>query len=47
MGDAALGIITAWHYDHNHDSKMNKEFVAAFKKDEQRRNPELLLGRRL
>ena len=29
MGDAALGIITAWHYDHNHDSEMNKEFVAA------------------
>ena len=27
MGDAALGIITAWHYDHNHDSALNKEFV--------------------
>jgi branched-chain amino acid transport system substrate-binding protein len=30
MGDAALGMITAYHYDHNHDSKMNKEFVSAF-----------------
>jgi branched-chain amino acid transport system substrate-binding protein len=33
MGDAALDIITAWHYDHNHDSKLNKDFVAAYKKD--------------
>lgn len=30
MGDAALGIITAWHYDFNHDSKLNREFVTAF-----------------
>ena len=30
MGDAALGVITAYHYDHNHDSKLNKEFVSAF-----------------
>jgi branched-chain amino acid transport system substrate-binding protein len=30
MGDAALGIITAFHYDYSHDSKMNKDFVAAF-----------------
>ena len=30
MGDAALGILTAWHYDYNHDSKMNKDFVKAF-----------------
>jgi len=30
MGDAALGIITAWHYDYNHDSKLNKEFVKAY-----------------
>jgi len=30
MGDAALGVITAYHYDHNHDSKMNKAFVSAF-----------------
>jgi len=32
MGDAAVGIITAWHYDHNHQSKMNKDYVAAFNK---------------
>jgi branched-chain amino acid transport system substrate-binding protein len=31
MGDAALGVITAYHYDHNHDSKLNKAFVNAFK----------------
>ena len=30
MGDNALGIITAFHYDHNHDSAMNKKFVADF-----------------
>jgi branched-chain amino acid transport system substrate-binding protein len=30
MGDAALGVITAWHYDYNHDSKLNKEFVKAY-----------------
>ena len=33
MGDAALDIITAWHYDHNHDSTMNKDFVEAFKQE--------------
>ena len=30
MGDAALGIITAWHYDYNHNSAMNKKFVKAY-----------------
>src|SRR5215813_2720152 len=30
MADAALGIITAWHYDYNHDSNLNKEFVKAY-----------------
>ena len=30
LGNAALGIITAWHYDHNHDSPTNKAFVKAF-----------------
>jgi branched-chain amino acid transport system substrate-binding protein len=39
MGDAALGIITAWHYDFNLDSKMNKEFVAAHNA-EFKRNPD-------
>ena len=31
MGDAALGIITACHYDHNHDSALNKAFVTAYR----------------
>jgi branched-chain amino acid transport system substrate-binding protein len=39
MGDAALGIITAFHYDYNHDSKMNHEFVAAYNA-EFKRNPD-------
>jgi branched-chain amino acid transport system substrate-binding protein len=30
MGDAALGIITGWHYDFNHDSALNKKFVSEF-----------------
>jgi branched-chain amino acid transport system substrate-binding protein len=42
MGDAALDVITAWHYDHNHDSKMNKEFVAAFRKESNGVNPNFL-----
>jgi branched-chain amino acid transport system substrate-binding protein len=32
MGDDAVGIITAFHYDYNHDSPTNKEFVAAYYK---------------
>jgi len=39
MGDAALGIITAWHYDYNLDNKLNKEFVAAHNA-EHKRNPD-------
>ena len=39
MGDAALGIISAWHYDYNLDSKMNKDFVAAHNA-EHKRNPD-------
>jgi branched-chain amino acid transport system substrate-binding protein len=30
MGDASLGIITAFHYDPNHKSKMNEDFVKAY-----------------
>ena len=33
MGDAALDIITAWHYDYNHDSALNKAFVRDFAAD--------------
>jgi branched-chain amino acid transport system substrate-binding protein len=40
MGDAALGIITAFHYDYNHDSAMNKAFVAAYQA-EFKRNPDM------
>jgi branched-chain amino acid transport system substrate-binding protein len=42
MGDAAVGIITAWNYDHNHKSKMNAEFVAGFKKVSGGENPNFL-----
>src|SRR5581483_7343610 len=30
MGDVALGIITSAHYDANHDSAMNREYVKAY-----------------
>ncbi len=30
MGKAAVGIITAFHYDFNHPSKMNADFVKAY-----------------
>jgi len=39
MGDAALGVVTAFHYDYNHDSKANKDYVAAFNAD-YKRNPD-------
>jgi len=39
MGDAALGIITVWHYDFNDDSKPNKDFVKAYNA-EFKRNPD-------
>jgi branched-chain amino acid transport system substrate-binding protein len=39
MGDAALGIITAWHYDYNLKSKANQDFVAAHNA-EHKRNPD-------
>jgi branched-chain amino acid transport system substrate-binding protein len=41
MGDAALGIITVYHYDHNHDSAMNREFVKAFNAEYAGRNPNI------
>jgi len=40
MGDAALGIITAFHYDHSHNSPANKAFVKAYN-DAYRRNPDV------
>jgi branched-chain amino acid transport system substrate-binding protein len=32
MGDASIGIVTVANYDTNHQSAMNKEFVAAYNK---------------
>jgi len=40
MGDLAIGIVTAYHYDAHRDSPLNKEFVAAFQKD-YGRNPDI------
>jgi branched-chain amino acid transport system substrate-binding protein len=39
MGDISLGRISAWHYDYNHKSKMNADFVKAFNA-EFKRNPD-------
>jgi branched-chain amino acid transport system substrate-binding protein len=39
MGDAAVGIVTAFHYDYTHDSAFNKQFVAAYRSEFQR-NPD-------
>ena len=39
MGDIAEGIITAAHYDYNHKSKMNEDFVKAYNADF-KRNPD-------
>jgi branched-chain amino acid transport system substrate-binding protein len=39
LGDLALGRLSAWHYDYNHKSKMNADFVKAFNA-EFKRNPD-------
>jgi branched-chain amino acid transport system substrate-binding protein len=39
MGDIAIGIITASHYDYTHRSQLNDEFVQAYVK-EYHRNPD-------
>ena len=41
MGDASLGIITVYHYDHNHDSALNRDFVKAFNAEYSGRNPNI------
>lgn len=41
MGEAALGIITVYHYDHNHDSPLNRQFVKAFSAEYGGRNPNI------
>ena len=40
MGDSAIGIITAYHYDYTHDSAANRDFVKAYNA-EFKRNPDL------
>ena len=40
MGEAALGIITAFHYDPTHDSAMNKTFVKDYN-EAYGRNPDI------
>ncbi|HXF89651.1 MAG TPA: ABC transporter substrate-binding protein [Xanthobacteraceae bacterium] len=41
MGDAAIGIITVYHYDWNHDSALNRAFVKAFNAEYGGRNPNI------
>jgi branched-chain amino acid transport system substrate-binding protein len=41
MGDAALGIITVYHYDKSHNSAANKKFVQEFKAAYGGRNPNI------
>jgi branched-chain amino acid transport system substrate-binding protein len=40
MGDAALGIVTVFHYDYNHDSAANRAFVKAYNAAYGGRNPD-------
>jgi branched-chain amino acid transport system substrate-binding protein len=40
--DGAVGVLTAYHYDHSHKSAMNEKFVAAFRKDHKGDTPDLL-----
>ena len=40
-GDAALGVMTAYHYDHNHNSPMNREFVKSYRAMSGNVNPNL------
>jgi len=39
MGDAGIGIITAFHYDYNHQSRTNADFVKTYN-TEFKRNPD-------
>jgi branched-chain amino acid transport system substrate-binding protein len=42
MGDAVIGTVTAHIYSADHDSPMNKEFVAAFKKANDGKRPNFM-----
>lgn len=41
MGDSAVGIVTAYHYDYTHKSALNAAFVNAYN-TEFKRNPDIL-----
>jgi branched-chain amino acid transport system substrate-binding protein len=41
MGDAGIGIITVYHYDHTHNSPANLAFVKSFKAEYGGRNPNI------
>jgi branched-chain amino acid transport system substrate-binding protein len=40
--DAALGVLTAYHYDYSHKSGLNEKFVKAFREENKGINPNLL-----
>lgn len=40
-GDASLGVITSYHYDHNHNSALNKDFVKGYRELSGNVNPNL------
>jgi len=40
VGEGAIGIVTVFHYDYNHDSALNRAFVKAFN-DDYKRNPDI------
>jgi branched-chain amino acid transport system substrate-binding protein len=42
VDDSAIGIITAYHYDHSHKSQLNADFVKAYKAANKGENPNLL-----
>ena len=47
MGDTALDIITAWHYDYTDKNPLNQKFVKEYQRRGERPQPGLLLDRRL
>ncbi len=40
VGEGAIGIVTVFHYDYNHDSALNRAFVKAYN-DDYKRNPDI------
>jgi branched-chain amino acid transport system substrate-binding protein len=42
MGDAALGVITSYHYDRSHGTALNRDFVRDFRAANANINPNLL-----